>query len=42
VSITPGEVYGPSGAGYVRISLVTPEDILEEAMCRLKKWMKGN
>ncbi len=24
VSVTPGEVYGPSGAGYIRISLVTP------------------
>jgi len=42
VSITPGEVYGPSGAGYVRISLVTPEAILEEAMRRLRKWMRGN
>lgn len=42
VSITPGVVYGPSGAGYVRISLVTPIDRLEEAMSRLNKWMKGN
>ncbi len=42
VSITPGVVYGPSGAGYVRISLVTPIDRLQEAMSRLRKWMKGN
>ena len=41
VSITPGEVYGPSGAGYVRISLVTPCEGLKEAMSRLRVWMKG-
>jgi len=41
VSITPGVVYGPSGAGYVRISLVTPVEGLEEAMRRLRDWMKG-
>lgn len=41
VSITPGVVYGPSGAGYVRISLVTPIEGLVEAMRRLENWMKG-
>jgi LL-diaminopimelate aminotransferase len=41
VSITPGVVYGPSGAGYVRISLVTPVEGLIEAMGRLSEWMKG-
>ena len=41
VSITPGVVYGPSGAGYVRISLVTPIDRLQQAMVRLQNWMKG-
>lgn len=41
VSITPGVVYGPSGAGYVRISLVTPVEGLKEAMHRLQNWMKG-
>jgi LL-diaminopimelate aminotransferase len=41
VSMTPGEVYGPSGAGYVRISLVTPVDRLDIAMQRLSDWMKG-
>lgn len=40
VSITPGNVYGESGAGYVRISLVTPAERLIEAMLRLKDWMK--
>ena len=41
VSITPGVVYGPSGAGYVRISLVTPVEGLEKAMQRLSEWMEG-
>jgi LL-diaminopimelate aminotransferase len=40
VSITPGIVFGDSGAGYVRISLVTPAEKLVEAMLRMKDWMK--
>ena len=40
VSITPGVVYGESGAGFVRVSLVTPVERLSEAMVRMKKWMK--
>ena len=40
VSITPGEVYGESGAGYIRISLVLPSARLTEAMIRLEEWMK--
>ena len=40
VSITPGVVYGESGAGFVRVSLVTPVERLAEAMARMKKWMK--
>ncbi len=40
VSVTPGVVYGCSGEGYVRISLVTPIERLSEAMGRLKTWMK--
>jgi len=40
VSITPGIVYGKSGAGYVRISLVIPAEDLIEAMLRMKDWMK--
>jgi LL-diaminopimelate aminotransferase len=40
VSITPGVVYGKSGAGYVRISLVTKVERLAEAMSRLKAWIK--
>lgn len=40
VSITPGVVYGPSGAGYIRISLVISAGRLTEAMERVKEWVK--
>lgn len=40
VSITPGVVYGESGEGFVRISLVTPVERLIEAMLRMKELMK--
>lgn len=40
VSITPGVVYGPSGAGYIRISLVTPIEQLSEALVRMRAWME--
>lgn len=36
VSMTPGIVYGQSGKCYVRISLVTPSERIEEAMERIK------
>lgn len=38
VSITPGRVYGRSGKGYIRISLVTNEERLGTALDRLIKW----
>jgi LL-diaminopimelate aminotransferase len=36
VSVTPGSVFGASGAGYIRISLGTPTPRVHEAMGRLK------
>ncbi|MCL4079630.1 LL-diaminopimelate aminotransferase [Coriobacteriia bacterium Es71-Z0120] len=36
VIVAPGNAYGPSGEGYVRISLTTPDDRLEEALERIK------
>ncbi len=36
VVISPGEAYGPSGAGYFRISLTTPDERLAEAVERLR------
>ena len=41
VSTTPGVVYGPQGEGFIRVSLVTPTDRMEEAMQRLVKWTSG-
>lgn len=38
VSVTPGTVFGPSGAGYIRLSLGTPTERLKEAMERVVGW----
>jgi LL-diaminopimelate aminotransferase len=40
VSTTPGVVYGKSGEGYLRISLGTPTNRIEEAMRRMVEWVK--
>jgi LL-diaminopimelate aminotransferase len=37
VVISPGSAYGPSGEGFFRISLTTPDDRLTEAMERIRK-----
>jgi LL-diaminopimelate aminotransferase len=36
VIVSPGSMYGPSGEGYFRISLTTPDERLAEAMQRLR------
>jgi len=36
VVLSPGAAYGPSGEGYVRISLTVKDDRLEEALTRIK------
>ena len=36
VVISPGGAYGPSGEGFFRISLTTPDDRLIEAVERLR------
>lgn len=36
VVISPGSLYGPSGEGYFRISLTTPDALLTEAVERLR------
>jgi LL-diaminopimelate aminotransferase len=36
VVISPGAAYGPSGEGFFRISLTTPDDRLQEAVERLR------
>ena len=37
VVVTPGAAYGPSGEGYVRLSLTLPDDRLEEAVRRIEE-----
>jgi len=41
VSVTPGSVLGPSGAGYFRIALCHPVERLREAMQRVGRWGVG-
>ncbi len=38
VVVTPGTGYGNSGEGYIRISLTTPDDRLEEGLDRIERW----
>jgi LL-diaminopimelate aminotransferase len=35
--VTPGNGFGPSGEGYIRMALTVGEEKLEEAVCRIKK-----
>jgi len=37
VFFTPGNAYGPSGEGYVRLSLTVPDERIHEAVNRLKE-----
>ncbi len=39
VSLTPGTVFGPGGAGFVRISITAPEEQIEIAMEKLGSWL---
>ena len=41
VVVTPGPGYGPTGEGYVRLSLTTPDERLEEGVSRLEKLADG-
>ena len=36
VVVTPGIGYGPSGEGYVRLSLTIPDERLEEGVRRME------
>lgn len=40
VSTTPGVIYGNAGEGYLRISLGTATDRIQEAMQRVVEWVK--
>lgn len=41
VVVTPGASYGDAGEGYIRISLTTPDDRLDEALDRLGRFARG-
>ncbi len=41
VVVTPGRGYGEAGEGYIRISLTTPDDRLDEALDRLARFARG-
>ena len=34
--VSPGNAYGPSGEGYVRLSLTVPDERLQEAVSRIQ------
>jgi LL-diaminopimelate aminotransferase len=38
VVVTPGRAYGEAGEGYIRLSLTTPDDRVEEGLRRLEGW----
>ena len=38
VVVTPGSGYGPSGEGYIRLSLTLSDEDLEKAIARLSEW----
>ena len=38
VVVTPGSGYGKYGEGYIRLSLTTPDDRVEEGLARLERW----
>jgi LL-diaminopimelate aminotransferase len=41
VVVSPGSMYGPSGEGFFRISLTTPDDRISEAVERLREHLAG-
>jgi LL-diaminopimelate aminotransferase len=38
IVVTPGTGYGPSGEGYVRLSLTIPDVLLEKGLIKLVEW----
>ena len=41
MAITPGTEFGPSGEGYLRLSLSAPGDRIEEALGRIEQFLAG-
>jgi LL-diaminopimelate aminotransferase len=42
VVVSPGSMYGPSGEGFFRISLTTPDDRITEAVARLREHLAAS
>jgi aspartate/methionine/tyrosine aminotransferase len=42
VFITPGNIFGHNGRKYIRISLCSKEDVLQNALKRIEKWKLKN
>ena len=42
VVVTPGTGYGQQGEGYVRLSITTPDDRVDEGARRIMEWRAGN
>jgi LL-diaminopimelate aminotransferase len=42
VVVTPGRGYGEEGEGYIRISVTTPDDQVEEGLRRMREWAAKN
>ncbi len=40
VIVSPGSMYGPSGEGFFRISLTTPDDRIKEAVERMREHLE--
>ena len=38
VVVTPGRGYGVNGEGYIRLSVTTPDDKVDEGMKRIAAW----
>ena len=41
VAVTPGTNFGPRGAEYVRISITTPDERLDEALARMERMVEA-
>ena len=42
VAVTPGSGYGEAGEGFIRVSLTSPDDRIDEAILRIGRWMREN
>jgi cystathionine beta-lyase len=40
IAVAPGHLYGPNGAGFIRINFSTSFEIIEEAVRRIKSTLE--